>query len=641
MTGLDPEMQEITETTRAVDVEDITSLGHAAESYCLQPIALTKAMLLTSLYRHDGGRRSVEEHGEELFIAGHCSVDFNAFVNVFFEWHWLRHTGSTADTLDLVVEGVGKVKVIRTLRNGDVEQVAVQRVETGRTRIALPPSFRSPGTLSFVIDACIEEGLTIKGAVWSTRTPPRRIPLIDVAICTFNKLDMLRPSLEVLCRVGLKTPGIGRVIVVDQGSEKVMGDSCLGAAATDAVASGRLVVIEQQNLGGAGGFTRGIVEALRGGGSSRCTHVLLMDDDVLFEPRLLSRLVAFLSRILADAVVGGSMVDMMRPHHMFAYSERFNCETGHCERLYPNSLDLRDNRQFTKFEKAASGNYNGWFICCFPRSAFDLHGLPLPMFVRSDDCEFGLRLSNRGFPLVHMPALFVWHEPFWLKQRAWIEVYTLRNHLIVANVASQRYHRSLAVKRLGEFWYYIGTYQYGLAYACCMAIESYLEGPDSVFRRTAYWHERITSEVSAFEKTLVSNSALAALPLSLDHDARPRSAFHPLTPYFIRWPLNVVWNLWGRVDPHREDMEVRQTIPQEKLSWHLVYGFQVVRAVTADGQMSTVLSHDAAVARRLTFRMLKVTARLLWYGARRRKEYRNAVETYGSKSFWDDVFAPL
>ncbi len=586
----------------------------------------------------EGG--AVEERQGSLFLAQHASVDFGAFVNVFFEWHWLRYTGCVADVLELLVEGVGEVSVTRVFRNGRAEEVAGQRLQSGRTLIALPSS-RSPGTLSFAVSTQDAKGLTIKSAIWSTHAPPRQTILVDIAICTFNKLDMLRPSLDALCSVGLATAGIGRAIVVDQGSDKLMADEALGIAARNAMASGRLLIIEQANLGGSGGFTRGIMEALREEGASACTHVLLMDDDILFEPRLLSRLVAFLSRLPEDAVVGGSMVDMMRPHHMFAYSERFNCQTAHCERLYPNSLDLRERSQLTEFEKAPDGNYNGWFICCFPRSAFDKHGLPLPVFVRSDDCEFGLRLCSRGFPLVHMPALFVWHEPFWLKRRAWIEVYTLRNHLIVANVSSQRYRWFLAIKRLGEFWYYVGTYQYGMAYACCMAIESYLEGPDSIFRRTLYWHEKILSQISQFEEKLRSSVSVPRSGLCPQRGARPRSPFHPMLPNFVRWLLNVAWNLWGRQKSCLSVMEAQQAVPQDQLSWHSFHQFPVVLSDVADGRTSLVLIHDAAVARRLTARMLKVTVKLLWSGARRRREYRRAVETYGSKSFWESTFASL
>ena len=623
------------------DPEGRRSFPHRPSVYPLQPIASVKPTLSAELYRRSTEFWDVVEREDGLFLDKFCWVDFNAFVNVFFEWHWLRCTGSSADALELEVEGAGEVHVTRTLRDGRSERIATQRVETGRSVIAIPPPSLSPGTLSFAAGTRDDAGLIIKNAVWSTSMPPRQNVVVDIVICTFNKLAMLRPSLDALCRSGLPTPGIGRIIVVDQGTDRLTADCTLGEATRNAIASERLLIIEQPNLGGAGGFTRGIVESVSEEGFADCTHVLLMDDDVLFEPRLLPRLVAFLSRLPKEAVVGGSMLDMMRPHHMFAYAERFNVRTGHCEQLEPSGLDLHKSQDILRLEDASTGNYNGWFICCFPRSVFEKHGFPLPMFVRSDDCEFGLRLTNRGVPLIHMPALFVWHEPFWLKRRAWIEVYTLRNHLIVANTACDRYNWLLAIRRLGEFWYYISTYQYNIAFACCLAIENYLEGPEAIFGNTIDQHKKIDTRMSVFEDELRRSHAVVRSSLCPRRGAVSRSRCHSMLPQVVGWLSNIAWNLWGRSVRSSVYVEADQAVPQDRLYWRAFHKFPVVLIDVADGHSSVALFHEPAIARRLTVRMLKVIGRLLWSGSRRRVEYREAVRTFGSKAHWQDTFAAL
>ena len=55
-------------------------------------------------------------------------------------------------------------------------------------------------------------------------------------------------------------------------------------------------IVTNPNLGGAGGFARGLWEHRRRG---QATHVLFMDDDVAFEPEVIARTVAFL-RFAAD-----------------------------------------------------------------------------------------------------------------------------------------------------------------------------------------------------------------------------------------------------------------------------------------------------------------------------------------------------
>ena len=74
-------------------------------------------------------------------------------------------------------------------------------------------------------------------------------------------------------------------------------------------------MVPNPNLGGAGGFARGLWEHRRRG---RATHVLFMDDDVAFEPEILARTVALLRFARrADLCIAGSMMRMDRPQIQF------------------------------------------------------------------------------------------------------------------------------------------------------------------------------------------------------------------------------------------------------------------------------------------------------------------------------------
>lgn len=62
-------------------------------------------------------------------------------------------------------------------------------------------------------------------------------------------------------------------------------------------------------MGGSGGFTRGIIEALRR--KEEFSHVLLMDDDILLESNVLVKTVRFLQIVRSehqDLAIGGSML---------------------------------------------------------------------------------------------------------------------------------------------------------------------------------------------------------------------------------------------------------------------------------------------------------------------------------------------
>ncbi len=61
---------------------------------------------------------------------------------------------------------------------------------------------------------------------------------------------------------------------------------------SEGLLNGKLRVINQSNLGGSGGFARGMFEAVENGSD----YVLLMDDDIVVEPESIIRLLTFADR---------------------------------------------------------------------------------------------------------------------------------------------------------------------------------------------------------------------------------------------------------------------------------------------------------------------------------------------------------
>src|SRR5205085_8693821 len=103
-----------------------------------------------------------------------------------------------------------------------------------------------------------------------------------------------------------------KIVVVDQGSRRVTAHPSFGRLPPGA--AGKVAVIEQANFGGAGGFTRSILEALNTPGA---THMLLMDDDAELEPESVYRAARLLALARGDLAVGGNMLDLLRPNELF------------------------------------------------------------------------------------------------------------------------------------------------------------------------------------------------------------------------------------------------------------------------------------------------------------------------------------
>ena len=106
---------------------------------------------------------------------------------------------------------------------------------------------------------------------------------------------------------------LSAVYVVDQGADTV--DSRDGFAAVRDALGSALRYLRQPNLGGAGGFTRGIFEAVRNE-TAEGTNLLLMDDDVRLEPDTVLRVRALADRADQTVIVGGQMLNLLHPERL-------------------------------------------------------------------------------------------------------------------------------------------------------------------------------------------------------------------------------------------------------------------------------------------------------------------------------------
>lgn len=473
-------------------------------------------------------------------------------------------------------------------------------------------------------------------ADWVSDQPEARLVSLDLVICTFNKGSLLSTLLEEITAADLFGTTLARVIVVDQGTEKLISQPGLGPAGAQARSAGLIQYFEQDNFGGSGGFTRGIIESLRTDQGAFCSHLLLMDDDVGLEANVLRRLVPFLARCPENAVVGGAMMDLFRPERLYASVEEFDFSQGHCTRLQPYEVDMRKQSSLRLLSAAPTGNYNGWFMCCFPRSAFEEHGLPLPFFVRGDDCEFGLRVTKSGAPLIHMPGLFVWHEPFYGKPRAWIEYYSYRNQLVVADLHTNGGRADLARKYAWICWHYLATYQYDSALAICLAVEDYLGGPEVMFADPRPRHTRALQELKkpALAMAARAQNVQGRDPKCPRPGARSRSRIHHYIPQWFGLLVSAWWTFFGRSSPEARSAPALQAVPTDRLWWLPFNEFPTVVRDDLKLGTSDYLCHDPVLARQIAARMMRASLRHFRRADAMGRHYRQVAPTYTESAAW-------
>src|SRR5690606_7257426 len=117
-------------------------------------------------------------------------------------------------------------------------------------------------------------GVVVDGGGWSVDVPPRRGGEVILSITTMDKPEYCVATPATLAgSAELAAADVG-VQVVDQGTRKVADRPGFGDVA--AALGDRLRIVDQPNLGGSGGFSRGMLETLDAGADA----VLICDDDV-------------------------------------------------------------------------------------------------------------------------------------------------------------------------------------------------------------------------------------------------------------------------------------------------------------------------------------------------------------------------
>src|ERR1700694_5380831 len=358
-----------------------------------------------------------------LEIGAQSEVSFSTYFNAFPASYWRRWSTLESVVLRAELTGAGRVDIYRAKataarifiegRNfggprateGATEEATVLEFE-----VDLGP-FEDGGWIWF--DITTDSAVTIHSAGWyAAKAAPGRAN-IAVGIPTFNRPADRVNALVALTSDPLVDEVIGAVIVSDQGTKKVRDHP--GYAAAAAPLGNRLSVHNQPNLGGSGGYSRVMYEALK---NTDCEQILFMDDDIRIEPDSVLRALAMNRFAKAPTLVGGQMLNLQEPSHLhvmgelvdqenFMWTNALNTEYDHNFAKYP--LDAEEEPPSKLRHRRIDVDYNGWWMCMIPRQVAEELGQPLPLFIKWDDADYGLRAAEHGYGTVTLPGAAIWH----------------------------------------------------------------------------------------------------------------------------------------------------------------------------------------------------------------------------------------
>ena len=409
------------------------------------------------------------------------SLGFLTYFNSFSIGKWKKYTRLECLYLNLELKGKALVKIefSKIINNNYLKNTiftrAVDQPDRGHISIELPMDLED-GIISFSIIAQDKDVLFFGGCYY-TEVEDENLPDVHLAIdiCTFKREKYVIQNLNHLKKNiidNVKSPLYEKLDIFVSDNAKTLPED---------IQSEHIRIFKNKNLGGSGGFGRGMYEILKEKEKSGFTHILLMDDDVRISYEALLRTASFIRFLKPEyesAFIGGHMLKL---DAMNIQSESSDCYQTVSHKAYGMGFDMENPSCIVENEKEFPVNFICWWYCCMPISVVREDNLPVPIFIKRDDMEYGLR---NGKHFIVLNGINVWHEPFDYKYSSYLKYYYYRNLLIV----DAKHRPSLSWKHV---WKYIGgcvirevlCFRYKDAQLILFGVQDYLKGIDWLKRQ--------------------------------------------------------------------------------------------------------------------------------------------------------------
>lgn len=375
-----------------------------------------------------------------FFIPKGDVVSLQSYFNAFSIGKWNKYTCIRDLLLHLDLEGDVKITAINAigktyhegLKTDDTKdryyykapvrhKIDVDVVKAERGVDITFPGTDYEGIIYVKIEALSD--VKLYGGEYVTNTSPSNDVNLALCICTFKREEFVKRNVNQIIDGIINNSdscmrGHVEVFISDNGQ----------TLPPDTFDSDKVFLYPNRNVGGAGGFTRDMIEAVLYRQPTKLSHVILMDDDIILDNRVLERTYLFLRYIqkeYADAMIGGELFELDKRYLQF--------EAGAAYRQvviqsFNQNWDMRRADAVSANEVENPMNFNGWWYTCIPVSFVREDNLPLPVFIHRDDVEYGMRGEDNGIILLN--GISVWHPQGPGKAAVAMNYYDVRNDLI-------------------------------------------------------------------------------------------------------------------------------------------------------------------------------------------------------------------
>ena len=590
-----------------------------------------------------------------LTIPAGEEVSFETYFGAFPASYWRRWTVLDSVILKIEVEGAARVECYRSKIDGARICLGGELVAntTHEFELSLAP-FEDGGWLWFDITA--ESDCTIESAEWwAPREPTDHAgdKKVTVGIPTFNRPKDAVAALYALAEDPEVDEVIDAIIMPDQGTKQPADEP--GYAEITEHFGDRFFEFRQGNLGGSGGYSRIMYEAL-GDKTPDSPYIVYMDDDIAIEPDSILRALQVSRYATTPMLVGGQMLNLQERSHLHSMGEVIDRHTF----MWTSAPHVHYDHNFAKHPLSDQGkfddkpdapnsrdlhrridvDYNGWWMCMYPREVAETIGQPLPLFIKWDDAEFGIRAGKAGYPTASWPGIAIWHMAWSDKDDAidWQAYFHLRNRLIVAALHHDGPTAGILRSMQKATIKHLMCLEYSTVAIQNEAMRDFLKGPEQLFRVL----ESSLPKVAAMRKQYPD---AVKLPTAAD---LPRPSGAPGVPTKdiggrLAPVKKAIWLAKGLKHSLSKENPEHHSIPQANWApiearWFSLSRVDGATVTTADGTGVVYRKRDRAKAKELLEESHALQQEVVQRFDEMRERYRGAHEWLTSREAWGEVF---
>lgn len=564
------------------------------------------------------------------------------FFNAFPAGYWRRWTRVDAVQFSARVRGRGTIMLFRSSGRGLFEPAgtidvnAPTRATTVRAELAMT-GLMDGGFFWFDAKAGDGDDLTIEDAAWSVPVEARRGSdgTLSIAITTFNRAPYCLNQLKAIAADANVRGRLDTIYCTDQGTDLVRDEPGFTAVAKDL--GSQLTYVRQRNMGGSGGFARGMYETVKAGKSD---YTLLLDDDAISEPESIMRAVQFADYCTRPTIVGGGMFHLDNRTMLYTLGERYNRASYWTQPAagleYNHDFATQPLRDSPKLHRRADSDFNGWWMCLIPTQIMREIGLAQPLFIKFDDVDYGLRAEDHGYHTVCLPGVAVWHQAWHAKDpsRTWEGYYLYRNHWICSLLHCTKPSWHFLYGMLFDDAKAGVELVYSAMHLHHLALRDIMRGPD-------YIADTLVTKLGDVRKAR-EGFPDSATTRNRDDFPTPKAEYianmkpRPSTIDVRLQAMKTIAKAFVSRGNGMRDTQPDLLIPSRDASWPAYAGVNSAVVTSPDGDSVAWLRRDSKLYRQQTMRGLFLAKELLKRWESLAKEYQNS--DMASFEAWAKVF---